>query len=154
MRKKFTTKSQVAAYISGDLIECLECGKFFKFLGNHLPRIHEIDGHEYRELWGIPAMTPLAGQAYREMHREKIKRMQANGTVRYDHLPIANANSIGSPKIKIGFAKIFHSALIATLRPGDAHRLPPGAKRANGRDADLERANQQRRRAAAKLNSA
>ncbi len=39
-------------------------------------------------------------------------------------------------------------AMMTELRPGDAHKLPPGAKRADGRDADKAREAQRRRRAA------
>lgn len=147
MREKFTTLDQVAAYVAGDLIECLECGKKFTILGNHLLRAHGIECDEYRESWGLPAMTPLAGQAYRAMHSAKLKRMQADGTITYDHLPNASAKAASATKEKIGVAKTEHSALIAKLRPGDARKLPPGARRADGSDADNARLNQQRYRA-------
>lgn len=147
MREKFTTSAQVADYLAGDTIECLECGKQFQFLGRHLPRMHGIDCDEYRELWGLPAMTPLAGQAYRQAHRDKIHRLQASGALTYDHLLDATKKAAGKGGGKIGIAKIEHAALIAQLRPGDAHLLPPGAKRADGRDADRAREYQQRQRA-------
>mgnify|MGYP000380189437 CR=1 FL=1 len=147
MRTKFTTTDQVDAYLSTDLIECLECGKQFSFLANHLRRTHGIDADEYRESWGLPAMTPLAGQTYRDIHRAKIRRMQTDGTIKYDHLPIATAKAKGTSKEKVGVAKIAFATLIAKLRPGDAHLLPPGSKRADGRDADLARKSQILRRA-------
>lgn len=146
MRIQFTTRAQVDAYTASDLIECLECGKKFQFLGSHLQRKHGISCDEYRELWGLPAMTPLAGQAYRKMHRSKLMRLRADGRLTYDHLPAATAKAIGVPREKIGVAKSDHSALIAKLRPGDARKLAPGAKRTDGRDADIARAAQARRR--------
>jgi len=147
MPTKFSTRAQVTAYLNSDLIECLECGQRFAFLVNHLRRIHGMRCDEYREAWGLPAMTPLAGQIYRAKHREKIKKMQSDGRQTYDHLPFAAAKSIGTSKEKIGVAKTVHAALIAEIRPGDARRLPPGAKRADGRNADIARVSQQRRRA-------
>lgn len=151
MRIRFTATAQVVAYLSSDRIECLECGKRFAFLANHIRRVHGIDSDEYRELWGLPTMTPLAGQSYRTAHREKMQRMQTDGSLTYDHLTAASQKAVGAPRGKSGVAKIEHAAIIAKLRPSDAHRLPPGAKRADGRDADTARTSQQRRREQAKL---
>lgn len=148
MRIQFTTRAQVDEYIASDLIECLECGKKFQFLGAHLQRKHDISCDEYRELWGLPAMTPLAGLAYRATHREKLSRFRADGRVNNDHLPAAVIKAASVPRIKIGVAKAEYAACTAKIRPGDARKLARGAKRADGRDADNERSSQQRRRAA------
>ncbi|KQQ40481.1 hypothetical protein ASF61_06935 [Duganella sp. Leaf126] len=139
MRRKFESRSEVDAYIAGDTIECLECGRRFEFLGAHLKRMHGIDADEYREQWGIPAMTPLAGAAYREAGRQRLLAMQRDGVLTYDHLPNATAKSKVSIREKVGVAKAEHSALVTKIRPGDHSRLPPGAKRADGRNADHRR---------------
>lgn len=146
MRKKFASTVEVEAYLAGEKIQCLECGKWFAFLANHLRIMHELTSEEYRELHALPAMTPLAGQEYRRAHREKIERLQATGALTYDHLPAATAKAASAAKPKMGVAKIEHAARIAELRPGDHHKLPPGAKRADGSDADHEREMQQFRR--------
>lgn len=44
---------------------------------------------EYRDKFNIPAGIPLAGTAYRAMHRDKIKRLQDSGSLDYSHLPAA-----------------------------------------------------------------
>lgn len=147
MREKFQTKAEVDTYIAGDTLECLECGKHFEFLPVHLKRTHGMEINDYRERWGIPAMTPLAGRTYRERQRRKLIDMQNAGTITYDHLPAATTKAAASDKPKIGVAKLEHSALISALRPGDSHKLPAGARRADGKDADVARAAQARRRA-------
>lgn len=127
MMDKFTTMEQVEAYTAGEQIQCLECNKWFAFLGNHLRRAHGLSNDEYRERYALPAMTPLAGQAYRRAHREKLQRMQADGTIDYLHLPAATEKAAAAAKPKIGVAKIQHANLIAQLRPGDHHKLTRAA---------------------------
>ena len=40
--------SDVAEYARHDLIECLECGKWFPFSPVHINRIHQIDTTDYK----------------------------------------------------------------------------------------------------------
>lgn len=148
MRRQFTSTAEVEAYLAGEKIQCLECGKWFAFLANHLRIMHELTSEGYRELYALPAMTPLAGQAYRRAHREKLERMQATGALTYDHLPAATVKAAAAPKPKLGVAKLEHAKMVSELRPGDHHKIAAGGKRANGRDADHEREVQQRRRSA------
>lgn len=48
------TKAEVDDYFSGDRIVCLLCGKKYRNLGNHLPRVHSMTGDEYRQRYGLP----------------------------------------------------------------------------------------------------
>lgn len=146
MISKFTSMAQVDAYTAGEKIQCLECDKWFAFLGNHLRRAHGLTNEEYRERYGLPAMTALAGQAYRRAHREKLQRMQADGTIDYSHLPAATAKAANADKPKNGVAKTAHAEMVSQLRPGDHHKIAPGGKRADGRDADHAREMQEVRR--------
>lgn len=68
---------------------CLECGKRFAFLPPHLGRAHGMTSDDYRDRFNIPAGMPLAGTEYRALHREKIRRLQRDGTLDYSHLPDA-----------------------------------------------------------------
>lgn len=148
MRRKFKSRAEVDAYLAHDRIQCLECGKAFELLPNHLKRAHGIDSDEYRESWGLPAGTPLAGLSYRAWHAAKLRRMQADGTIDYSHLPAATEAARKAPRTpKTDLDAREHSARVARLRPGDAHRLPPGSKDARGRDADREREYQRAYRA-------
>ena len=84
--KKITSLADVNEYIKYDLIQCLECGKWFPFLPVHLNRIHQIDSIDYRIKHDLPAQTPLAGVKYREMHRAKMNKLIEDGIVTHEHL--------------------------------------------------------------------
>lgn len=84
--KKITSLADVNEYIKYDLIQCLECGKWFPFLPIHLNRIHQIDSIDYRIKHDLPAQTPLAGVKYREMHRAKMNKLIEDGIVTHEHL--------------------------------------------------------------------
>lgn len=84
--KKITSLADVDEYIKYDLIQCLECGKWFPFLPVHLNRIHQINSIDYRIKHDLPAQTPLAGVKYREMHRAKMNKLISDGIVVHEHL--------------------------------------------------------------------
>ena len=71
------------------LIKCLLCGREFKFLGSHLRLAHGTNAAEYRAAFGIPAGQALASEEYCNSHSVKIRRMQAAGSLTYEHLPAA-----------------------------------------------------------------
>ncbi len=80
---KFKTMAEVEAYISGEKIQCLLCGKWFKLLGaTHLNRIHEITLDDYRERYGIPWKAGLAGKSTRKKYSIKAKIQLAEGQLR------------------------------------------------------------------------
>ncbi len=58
---KFKTIEEVKAYYSGDKIECLECGRMFRALGQHL-KTHSITPDEYKEKYGLPYTWGLVSQ--------------------------------------------------------------------------------------------
>lgn len=150
----FTTEAEIAEYLSGDLIECLECGHRFRMLtGKHLRLIHDMTPNDYRDRWELPRGTPLAGHATRKLRSEIIKQTISDGAMTYEHLPVAMklAQQAQRPQ-KTPASAAAHSARIAELRPGDHSKLPPGAKRADGRDADRAREAQRLRRLNKKLN--
>lgn len=79
----FTTIDQVATYLSGDEIQCLECGRYFKALPVHIERTHGISAREYKLAHGIPIGLGLVGErtsalrsahsaAFAEQHREEL----------------------------------------------------------------------------------
>jgi len=51
---KFHTIEEVRAYLDEDRICCLLCGRPFKALGAHLPRVHGVSVDKYKEQFGIP----------------------------------------------------------------------------------------------------
>jgi hypothetical protein len=145
---KITSKAEVLAYISGDKIECLECGKKFQTLGTHLLKVHGMNSAEYREKFNLPAETPLAGAKYRQMHREKMNRLIKTGVVTHWHLAdaVEKARAAGRRE-----RRDFDLEEQKTRMKRNSHyqdrTLPPGSKRADGRDADKLREYQRARRA-------
>lgn len=145
---KITSKNDALIYISGALIKCLECGKTFSLLANHLKKAHGMTVEEYRVKFNIPAGIPLAGKLYRDKHRDKMRRLITDGIVTHWHLADAVEKSRASGR---GKRRDFDLAEQAERMKRNARytqrTLPPGSKRANGKDADREREYQRAYRA-------
>lgn len=121
-------------------IKCLECGKEFDFLPPHLKHAHGMNAEDYREAYDLPQGEPLASETYRAMQAKKIQRMQAEGRLTYDHLPAAvECSRDARDRTKRGSAREKQREVLATSRPWEKSQLPPGSKRADGRDADHAR---------------
>lgn len=54
VREPFRRMEEVEGYLSGNLIQCLECGHHFRGLARHITKQHEITADEYKEVHGIP----------------------------------------------------------------------------------------------------
>lgn len=122
------------------MIKCLICGRGFDFLPTHLRLAHGTHAAEYREVYDIAAHEPLASADYREQHRQKMAAMIADGTLTHDHLPHAVEQSrLALSRPKRGAALQKQREVIERTRPWQVSALPPGAKRADGRDADKAR---------------
>lgn len=130
-------------------ISCLICGKAFSFLPVHLNRIHGMSAAEYRSEYQIPAGQPLCSESYSAAQSEKLRRMQAMGVITYDHLPRASDAARSAGRGTRTAADLERQAAIAKAIP--RNQLPPGAKWANGQDADKAREAQRLRRAEKKL---
>ena len=129
-----------------DRIECLLCRRAFAFLPAHLRKSHGMTTAEYRAEFRIPVGRPLAGDGYRQMQREKFARLVAAGAIGWDHLPEAVEKARGverTPRVD----GLEQSERIRRTKPWEAKQLPPGAKRADGRDADRAREYQRQYRA-------
>ena len=62
----FQTLEEVRQYVSGDRIQCLVCGKYYKRLQfMHLLR-HDMSGDDYRQTFGIPWGVSLTSAPSRE----------------------------------------------------------------------------------------
>lgn len=129
------------------MIKCFICGRELNFLPSHLQRAHGVTAQQYREAYDIPQGEPLASDEYRATHAEKIRRMQADGRITYDHLPDAVEKSrIAINRPKRGAALEKQRAVLKATQPWKKYELPAGAKRADGRDADHAREYQRRYR--------
>ncbi|EDV3146960.1 MucR family transcriptional regulator, partial [Salmonella enterica subsp. enterica] len=84
--RRMTSRAEAMDYISGETLECLECGKKYVCLDKHLRTRHHMTNDEYREKYNIPVSIPLAGAGYREKHRQKMQGLQESGSIDYTHL--------------------------------------------------------------------
>jgi hypothetical protein len=141
---KINSKADVEAYLNHDKIKCLECGKLYSFLPVHINRMHQLTAEAYRLKHNLPAGTPLAGLSYRQVQRDKLNRMIKDGVITYDHLPQAVENAMGAKRANRTSYDLEAQARIAKNIVHE--RLPGGAKRADGRDADKAREYQQKYR--------
>lgn len=146
--RRINSKAEAMEYISTDKIKCFECGKTFSLLANHLKKAHRMTVEEYRVKFNIPTGTPLAGKLYRDKHRDKMRRLIADGVVTHWHLADAVEKSKTSSR---GERRDFDLAEQAERMKRNARHeertFPPGSKRANGKDADREREYQRAYRA-------
>ena len=76
---KFQTKEEVHQYFSGDRIQCLLCGKWFKRLPTHLKAIHDMTSDEYKEMYGLPWKRGLCSEDHSLKLSENLKKRHANG---------------------------------------------------------------------------
>lgn len=137
---------ELSKYLDNDRLYCFECGRSFSLLGQHVRRAHGLSPDEFRDKWGIPRTAPLAGLNLRAKRRDIAIESIATGRLVPAHTKASEAAS-GAERGKQGWVRAAHAARIAELRPGDHSLLPPGAKRADGRDAGLAREYQRKRRA-------
>lgn len=145
MTKRINNRSELDEYLAHDKIECLECGKFFSFLPNHIIKIHRMSVSVYRDKFNIPAMAPLAGVLYRQKHREKLQRIVDEGKINYSHLSTATKLAIGSERTQRRDFDLVEQSERASNIEHDT--LPAGAKRADGKDAVKTREYQRSHRA-------
>lgn len=145
----FDTMEEVAAYVGGDTIECLECGKHFRMItGKHLQLKHGMTQDEYRERWGLPKTLGLATADLKSARAAQTRQMHADGILSSDHLPTASDPQTRRPMTpKVPATRRAHSDMVRQLRPGDHAKLPAGAKRADGRDSERAREYQRALRA-------
>lgn len=66
IREPFRCMEEVDRYLSGNLIQCRECGHHFTALPRHLTRQHGMPADEYRDAHGIPWMRGLVSGAFHE----------------------------------------------------------------------------------------
>jgi hypothetical protein len=144
-RRPFASREEVDAYLADDLLECLDCGRRMRFLGGHLPRRHGMTAADYRARWGLPADAPLAGRATRESHAAKARRLIADGRLTPNYAAASETARQAGRDQQVDWLRAEQAARAAVI---PHEQLPPGARRADGRDADTAREYQRRRRAA------
>jgi len=76
---KFKTSKEIKAYFDGDKIQCLLCGRWFRGLGNHVLKIHEITADEYKTRFGLPYNRGLSSKKYHDAHSRTQKELYKQG---------------------------------------------------------------------------
>lgn len=71
---KFTCRTEVDEYFSGEKIQCLLCGYLYRGSAPHLLKKHNMTDDEYREHYGLPYKRGLVGTKTRFLHSENTKR--------------------------------------------------------------------------------
>ena len=136
MRQPIKSREEVDAYLAGDLIQCLECDRQFATLAHHLRRAHGLSSTDYRAAWGLPAGTPLAGLAYRESRSAIAQRLVAAGVIGQHAATATEVAREAGRGARVDWERAEQAARAAATPRTE---LPPGSKRADGRDADHAR---------------
>jgi len=76
---KFETKQEIYNYFSGDKVQCLLCGQWFKRLPTHLKMIHGIGSDEYKEIYGLPWKHGLCGEEFSLKISKIMKKRREDG---------------------------------------------------------------------------
>lgn len=130
------SREELVEYIGADLMQCLVCGRRFAFLANHLRRRHGVSSKEYRADWGLPASTPLAGVKFRKARSVLAHRLIAEGKLDPCTALASEIARAAGRGYRVDWERAEQAARAAAIRHPE---LPPGAKRADGRDADHAR---------------
>ena len=75
----FQTPEDVYAYLGGDRVTCLRCGKSYKSLAAHINAIHNMSAEDYKGMYGIPWRAGLTSAGTTEKLREHGKELVASG---------------------------------------------------------------------------
>ena len=128
-----------------NLVQCLECGKWFRAIGSHLVRTHGMTAREYRAAHDLPATYRLAADDLREAQSALTRQMIDAGVMKADPAAASEA-ARGAGR---GHRTAEQRAAQAERARAIPHEtIPDGGKRADGRDAVRAREAQRRRRAA------
>ncbi len=135
-RRPISSREELDAYLAEDLIRCLECGRGMRWLGRHLRLVHGVSAEAYRATWGLPAGTPLAGRATRELRSEIAQRLVAEGVIGQHAADASEAARTGLRGTRVEWEREEQARRAAAI---PREQLPPRARRADGRDADHAR---------------
>jgi ROS/MUCR transcriptional regulator protein len=61
--QQFKKRREIESYFSGDTIECLLCGRYFKRLQSHLVAKHHMSADAYKKRFGLPWTRGLTSAA-------------------------------------------------------------------------------------------
>lgn len=119
-----------------DLIQCQECGKWFKCLISHIPRIHKITCEQYKEKYGLfnGELINLSNRNKRKEYHSSPKAVLVQNENFYNHLKPFDEENKRRGKVKPRFKKIkreisLESKLIMSDKIKKYHNTPAGKER-------------------------
>lgn len=95
---RIDSKEQLEAYLSGDKIECLICGKKYKMLGIHVSQTHKMPTEEYKKKFNIPLTRALSTKADLEKRSAQTKSRHEKGELSIEKAISVRRNLIESGK--------------------------------------------------------
>ena len=72
---------EIRQYHDQPKLTCLLCGREYASLSAHLTCTHELEADRYREIYGLPWTTSLAGKDWREVQGRTMKKTRASGKI-------------------------------------------------------------------------
>jgi len=75
----FLNKEDIKKYYSGDRIQCLVCGKWFKSLGVHLNKTHNMSIDDYKKMFGLPWSIGLCSSETAKKFQRNAKMLREKG---------------------------------------------------------------------------
>ena len=70
---------EVDAYLAGETVTCLLCGRAFRSVGHHIVRAHAVSVEDYQDRFGIPRTRSLAGEETRAAFAASVTRSHEAG---------------------------------------------------------------------------
>ena len=72
---------EVRAYFTGDVIQCLLCGKKYRKLGIHLTKVHEVAVDDYKAMYGLSWRRGLTSEdCHRVIGDVALRRIEERGS--------------------------------------------------------------------------
>lgn len=119
----FARPEDIEAYISGDTLTCLLCGKDYRGLLIHVRRLHQVEPTDYRMQFNIPTKYSLNGAATRER-----KRWLASQDENLEHIRrLGLAHAGRAPGTRRPLVRMVRDAAIRNLASA-----PPQARKDDG----------------------
>lgn len=101
----FRSIVEIEAYVAGDRIVCLVCGRAMKSLNSHIQRAHELSAEEYRQRFNIPKKFRLCSDGTAMAHSavarrpENLERFRELGR---EYGPITRGHGIAHEMFRTG----------------------------------------------------
>jgi ROS/MUCR transcriptional regulator protein len=86
----FSLPEEAEAYVSGERIQCLLCGKLYRSLGSHINSVHEVNETSYKHRFGIPYRVGLVSAITAKRHAEELTK-RISPQERREYVAVARA---------------------------------------------------------------